>query len=130
MAASELKQPPAVEMSIFSQDVSSKPEFSIYSQEVRNDGSSTNGGDHQHLVADPQKLRANTSTERMMIAFDVFLALIPIVLVVKAILVIIAAQKDRWHRNVDIGSVTELTTFLIKFNGQVSAHDTIFESIG
>src|ERR1700712_4346604 len=70
-----------------------------------------------HLLAGPQELRADTKTEKFMLAYDCFLCAIPIVLIVKIILCIVASRIDKAHQNIYIDSVSQLTIFLVNFNG-------------
>jgi hypothetical protein len=72
-----------------------------------------------HLLARPQELRADTKTEKFMFAYDCFLCAIPIVLIAKTILCIVASLIDKPHQNIYIDSVSQLTIFLVNFNGQV-----------
>jgi hypothetical protein len=73
----------------------------------------------QEWFSDPKQLQADAKAEYLASAYDGFLIAIPVVLITKTILCIVASRLDRWHQNVEIGAVTHLTIFLVGFNGQV-----------
>jgi hypothetical protein len=70
-------------------------------------------------LTQPKELLPDSKSERLLRAFDYFLISIPVVLIAKVILVIVASKIDESNQNVDIDAVSHLTLFLIKFNSQV-----------
>jgi hypothetical protein len=72
-----------------------------------------------NCLSDPKELQADAKAEKLAMAYDAFLIGIPVVLILKVILCIVAAQIDRFHVDDDIDSVSHLTIFLTKVNGQV-----------
>lgn len=75
----------------------------------------------EHLLPLPQELRPDRTTRRLATAYDSFLIAIPVILIAKIVLCIVASRIDRWHQNVDLDAVSMLTISLVKFNGQVSS---------
>lgn len=84
----------------------------VYEMEDK-DGLPTN------LQVKPQELRADMKTEKLLVAYDCFLCLIPSFLIIKTILCIVASRVDKHNQNIYIDSVSRLTIFLVNFNGQV-----------
>ena len=70
-----------------------------------------------HWPSDPQQLANNRWEEIGYVIYDVVLCALPIALMVKAVLVVIAW---RWDRSILFADdVSKLTTFLLNFNSQV-----------
>lgn len=69
--------------------------------------------------ADPVPLKPSASYDFLMDAYDFLLCLIPLVLIAKVILCIVASIKDRHHHGAEVDLVSRLTTLLISFNSQV-----------
>jgi hypothetical protein len=72
-----------------------------------------------NCLSDPKELQADAKAKKLAIAYDAFLIGIPVVLILKVILCIVAAQIDKFHVDDDIDSVSHLTILLTKVNGQV-----------
>lgn len=72
-----------------------------------------------NTLSEPQELRADAKTEKFLVAYDCSLCAIPIVLIVKTILCIVASRIDKDNQNIYIDSVSQLAIFLVSFNGQV-----------
>jgi hypothetical protein len=80
-------------------------------------------GTPRDWAAEPKHLRADVTSERLMLVFDIFLIAIPAVLIIKIILCLIAYGIDKWKRNISIETVSPLSVFLVKFNEQVRQID-------
>ena len=74
----------------------------------------------QKWPAEPHPLTADPATERWLKAFDITLCLIPLALIAKAILCIIASVLDKDRTGPFVDQVHDLTIYLIRFNHQVS----------
>ena len=70
--------------------------------------------------AEPHPLTADPTTERWLKVFDITLCLIPLALIAKAILCIIASVLDKDNSGPYVDEVHDLTIYLIRFNHQVS----------
>lgn len=74
----------------------------------------------QKWPAEPHPLTADPATERWLKAFDITLCLIPLALIAKAILCIIASVLDKDRIGPFVDQVHDLTIYLVRFNHQVS----------
>lgn len=70
--------------------------------------------------AEPHALTPEPATERWLLAFDVALCLVPLALIAKAVLCIVASVIDKGARGYLIDEVHALTLYLIRFNHQVT----------
>ncbi|OAP65480.1 hypothetical protein AYL99_01452 [Fonsecaea erecta] len=75
--------------------------------------------------SDPKPLANNRFYEILLDLYDVGLCLIPIVLMVKIGLCLWAEHRDSWHSAYFVDEVSMLTTYLIRFNGQLATAFTI-----
>jgi hypothetical protein len=110
---------------------------SVYTTEVRPDYASDLPINQQYTTefpqpelpqkwpAEPHPLTADPATERWLKAFDITLCLIPLALITKAILCIIASVLDKYNTGPFVDQVHDLTIYLIRFNHQVSFHADI-----
>jgi len=69
----------------------------------------------------PVPLAADPVVEYAMNAYDIALVLVPMLLITKAILCIVAAHKDQDASGLLVDEVSSMTLNLINFNDQVSA---------
>jgi hypothetical protein len=76
-------------------------------------------GDQRRWLPEPQELEIDAKSRRLLTAFDAFLIAIPILLMVKIVLCMVASVIDRKHQDASIDAVSNLTIFLVKFNSQV-----------
>lgn len=74
---------------------------------------------HNTGVADPRPLEPDSKAAMISLAYDIFLMAIPLFLLTKASLCVVAYNIDLWTRNADITLVSKLTIFLVNFNSQV-----------
>lgn len=79
--------------------------------------------------AEPHPLTADPSTERWLRVFDISLCLIPLGLIAKAILCIIASLLDKENNGPWVDEVHDLTIYLIRFNHQASPSTTYLEEV-
>jgi hypothetical protein len=106
--------------------------FNVYTSEVRPDYASDRPIYQQYTAdslqpelpqkwpAEPHPLTADPATERWLKVFDITLCLIPLALIAKAILCIIASVLDKEMTGPFVDQVHDLTIYLIRFNHQVS----------
>lgn len=111
--------------------------INVDTTEVLDDNSSLHPSSHQNPThttvpelphqwpAEPVPLTPEPTTERWLLAYDIALCVIPLALIAKAVMCIVASVIDKKNTGWDVDKVHALTIYLLKFNHQLTTIFTV-----